>query len=543
VSHPICLDKMAKPELLDTIQDLQTRLNRLIADGGSDQYRELFERSADAILIIDGDTFVDCNQATVDMLRYQTKKELLQTHPSQLSPEKQSDGRDSFEKANEMISIAFEKGSHRFEWDHRRADGSVFPVEVLLTPVKKEDRIILHTVWRDITERKHLQTELMQAQKMEAMGKLTGGIAHDFNNLLVAIIGYTELLDAELSQDSEAKAFVEQIRLSGQRAAALIDQLLAFSRKQVLRPKLIDLNEIIANLEKMLTPILGEDIRLTTRLDEKPLYIKADPGQLDQVVVNLATNARDSMTHGGVLVIETRQVTLDEHSIGENLHLDSGDYAVIAVVDTGRGMDQSQIDQIFEPFFTTKDLHKGTGLGLSTVLGIVKQSGGDIVVLSEPDKGTVFKVYLPLTHERPQPKHAVHVAMRPQGNRKDQTILLVEDEAVVSGLIETVLRREGYRIIVAANGQEAMTLVETRNLKPDLLLTDVIMPEMGGPELAKRLADRMPSLKILYCSGYTDSALTQRGALEDGVELIQKPFAPVDLVSRVQEILSVKCPA
>jgi len=538
VSRPIYLNDMAKQELLDTIQELRTRLNKMTADSGSDQYRELFERSADAILIIDGDTFVDCNQATVDMLRYRTKRELLQTHPSELSPEKQPDGRDSFEKANEMISIAFEKGSHRFEWDHRRADDSVFPVEVLLTSVKKEDRMILHVVWRDITERKRLQSELMQAQKMEAMGKLTGGIAHDFNNLLVAILGYTDLLDKELPQDGEAKQFVEQIRLSGKRAATLVRQLLAFSRKQVLRPKLIDLNEIIAELEKMLKPILGEDIRLMTRLDDKPLYIEADPGQLEQVVVNLATNARDAMAHGGALVIETRQVTLDEDSIGENLHLDSGDYAVIAVVDTGRGMDQSHIDQIFEPFFTTKDMNKGTGLGLSTVHGIVKQSGGDIVVLSELDKGTVFKVYLPLTHERPQPKHAVHAAMAPQCNQKDQTILLVEDEKAVSGLIEAVLRREGYRIIVAANGLEAMAVVEARNLKPDLLLTDVIMPEMGGPELAKRLVERMPDIKVLYSSGYTDSALTQRGALEDGVELIQKPFAPEDLVTRVQELLS-----
>ncbi len=538
MSRPIYLNDMAKQELLDTIQELRTRLNKMTADSGSDQYRELFERSADAILIIDGDTFVDCNQATVDMLRYRTKRELLQTHPSELSPEKQPDGRDSFEKANEMISIAFEKGSHRFEWDHRRADDSVFPVEVLLTSVKKEDRMILHVVWRDITERKRLQSELMQAQKMEAMGKLTGGIAHDFNNLLVAILGYTDLLDKELPQDGEAKQFVEQIRLSGKRAATLVRQLLAFSRKQVLRPKLIDLNEIIAELEKMLKPILGEDIRLMTRLDDKPLYIEADPGQLEQVVVNLATNARDAMAHGGALVIETRQVTLDEDSIGENLHLDSGDYAVIAVVDTGRGMDQSHIDQIFEPFFTTKDMNKGTGLGLSTVHGIVKQSGGDIVVLSELDKGTVFKVYLPLTHERPQPKHAVHAAMAPQCNQKDQTILLVEDEKAVSGLIEAVLRREGYRIIVAANGLEAMAVVEARNLKPDLLLTDVIMPEMGGPELAKRLVERMPDIKVLYSSGYTDSALTQRGALEDGVELIQKPFAPEDLVTRVQELLS-----
>ncbi len=537
MSRTTCNDELTRSELLDTIQDLQSRLNKLTADGGSDQYREMFERSADAILIIDGDTFVDCNQATVNMLRYSTKSELLETHPSELSPPMQPDGRGSFEKANEMIAIAFEKGSHRFEWDHLRADGSVFPVEVLLTPVKKEDRTILHTVWRDITERKHLESDLLQARKMEAMGKLTGGIAHDFNNLLVAILGYTDLLDMELPGDSKTRQYVEQIRLSGQRAATLVGQLLAFSRKQVLEPKIIELNKIINDLEKMLAPILGEDIHFVTKLQEQSLFIKADPGQLEQVIVNLATNARDAMTRNGTLIIETRKVLLDEHSIGETLHLDSGAYAVMSVSDSGHGISQRDIEKIFDPFFTTKGLNEGTGLGLSSVHGIIKQSGGDIAVLSELEKGTVFKVYLPLTDERPKPKHAVQAGMRPKGSQKDKTILLVEDETVVSTLIETVLRREGYRIFVAANGREAITLIETLNLEPDMLLTDVIMPEMGGPELANTLHDKLPNMKILFCSGYTDSALTDRGAMGESVELIQKPFTPDSLIKRIREVL------
>ncbi len=537
MSKPISYDNLDRSQLLGEIQELNSLLNEQVAFSGSDQYRELFERSADAILIIAEDTFVDCNQATVDMLRYQTKDELLLTHPSELSPEQQPDGQKSFEKANEMIAIALEKGSHRFEWEHLRADGSPLPVEVLLTPVKKKNRTTLHVVWRDITERKRLEADLRQSQKMEAMGQLTGGIAHDFNNLLVAILGYADLLELELPEEGDLKEFAHQIKISGERAALLVGQLLAFSRKQVLQPKVIDLNEIITNMGKMLTPLLGENIEFITQLHDQPLFIKADPSQLEQVVVNLVTNGRDAMPRGGSLFVETKLLLQDEKRANKNLPLDPGFYAILSVADTGEGIAKEQLDSIFEPFFTTKSVNEGTGLGLATVHGIIKQSGGSIFVQSELDQGTVFTVYLPLTFERPQAQVDELETINEGRSEKGKTILVVEDEAAVSGLMKEILQREGYRVLMAENGQEAIELVGSLNLEPDLLLTDVIMPVMGGPELARRLAESLPKMKILYSSGYTDDALVVRGELEEGVELIQKPFPPRELILRLSKLL------
>ncbi len=453
----------------------------------TDQYRELFERSADAILIIDDDTFVDCNQATVDMLRYETREQVLQTHPSELSPQFQPDGRASFDKANEMIALAFEQGSHRFEWEHRRADGSVFPVEVLLTPLKQGDSKRLHVVWRDITERKRLEAELRQSQKMEAMGKLTGGIAHDFNNLLVAIIGYADLMHMDLPSNSHLLEYVEQIQLADDRAATLVGQLLAFSRKQVLQPKVIELNELLVNIEKLLEPMLGEDVQFISNLHKNPLHVKADPGQVEQVVINLATNARDAMPGKGRLVMETHLIHLGEGSISENSDLISGSYATLSITDTGDGIPPEHLNKIFDPFFTTKEINKGTGLGLSTVQGIVKQSGGEIIVKSELGKGSTFKIYLPITDEALVKATQQTSSDSNSEQKTKQTILLVEDESTVSGLVEKVLRREGYVVFVAENGIKALQLFDELKFEPDLLLTDVIMPEMGGPELAKAL--------------------------------------------------------
>jgi len=526
-----------REELEALIIRLRKQLHEFEVAQGENRYREIFERSADAILIIDDDTFVDCNQATVDMLGYGDKEELLRSHPSQLSPEKQPDGRSSFEKANEMIATAFERGSHRFEWYHQRADDSVFPVEVLLTPLAREGRPLLHTVWRDITERKHLELELRQAQKMEAMGKLTGGIAHDFNNLLVAVLGYAELLSLELPEESPLLEYAEQISLAGNRAASLVAQLLAFSRKQMLQPRVLDLHVVLRNLEKMLVPLLGEDIQFVQHFHSEPLLIKADEGQLEQVVVNLASNARDAMVEGGILVLETHRVCIDGQRAGEKTNLEHGNYAVLSVADTGEGIPTDHLVRIFDPFFTTRDMEQGTGLGLSTVHGIVKQSGGDITVRSEVGKGTIFKIYIPLTDEQPVPEAEAPRAEEKTDRRATEVVLLVEDEAGVSRLVENVLGRAGYQVFVATNGVEALELVEALDLKPNLLLTDVIMPRMGGPELARRLQEKMPDLKVLFSSGYTDSALINRGALENGVELIQKPFVPRVLLKRMRKVL------
>ena len=284
-------------------------------DAPRDPYRELFERSADAILIIEGETFIDCNDATVKMLRYSRKEDVLKTHPSELSPPFQPDGRPSFEKANEMIAIAFERGSHRFEWDHKRADGEVFPVEVLLTAVQERGRRVLHVVWRDITERKELEEKLRQAQKMEAIGKLAGGIAHDFNNLLVALLGHSQLLADLLRGQEQAGEHLHEIRRAGERAADLVRQLLAFGRKQELRPAALDLNHLVLDLRKLLERLIGEDVRLETSTAEGTVAVRADRGQLEQVLLNLAANARDAMPDGGALTIETERVQL-RHSGG-----------------------------------------------------------------------------------------------------------------------------------------------------------------------------------------------------------------------------------
>jgi PAS domain S-box-containing protein len=511
-------------------------------DGGSDagapnQYRELFERSADAILIIDKGTFVDCNLATVKMLGYRTKSELLQTHPSELSPEFQPDGRSSFEKAEAMILQAFEAGSHRFEWDHRRSDGSVFPVEVLLTAVPRGDREILHVVWRDITDRKRLEAELRHAQKMEAIGRLTGGIAHDFNNLLVAINGYAELLQMELPVDSPFLEYVERIKLAGDRAAGLIRQLLAFSRKQVLKPVVIDLNTMLTEVEKLLGPMLDANIVFECRHHDGPLPVRADPGSLEQVVINLITNARDAIDGRGTMILRTGLETVTSGMAFRQRSLRPGAYAVLVLSDSGSGIPDEHLDKIFEPFFSTKEMHRGTGLGLATVHGIVNQSGGEIDVRSELGVGTTFTVYLPLAAQEPIAGEAAVRTLPAARIVPPRTILLVEDEPAVLDLVKDTLDRIGYTVFTAGNGREALDLIEDQGLVPDLLLTDVVMPEMGGPELARSLTARFPAMKVLFASGYPDHGLGPNGMLAAGVELIHKPFGPRLLVDRVRQIL------
>ncbi|HOX27077.1 MAG TPA: ATP-binding protein [Candidatus Krumholzibacteria bacterium] len=502
-------------------------------DAGGDPYRELFERSADAILIIENETFVDCNQATVDMLRYRDKQELLQTHPADLSPPLQADGCPSFAKANEMIALALARGSHRFEWLHRRADGEIFPVEVLLTAVPGRDRPRLHVVWRDITERKRLETELRQAQKIEAIGKLAGGIAHDFNNLLVSILGHAELLAGALADQADLLEQVAEIKHAGERAAELVGQLLAFGRKQDLQPQVIDLNALLRDLTRLLVRVIGERIEVELRLAPDDLCVKADPAQLEQVVLNLATNARDAMPGGGVLTLATSLADESGAVNGAASRLEAGRYVVLEVRDTGEGISPDVLERIFDPFFTTKELGKGTGLGLSSVYGIIRQSGGDVTVESEVGVGTVFRIFLPSTDETP----LAAAPTSPVERRADahETILLVEDEASVASLVERVLSREGYTVLRARDGAEALAVARSRHF--DLLVTDMVMPRLGGRELARALLAERPQLCVLYTSGYTDSSLAEGLDAGEDLDLIQKPFTPRELLSRVRSAL------
>ncbi len=503
---------------------------------GADPYRELFERSTDAILIIEGDMFVECNDAAVRMLRCHSRAEVLRTHPSQLSPPLQSDGRDSFEKANEMIAIAFREGSHRFEWDHRRADGEVFPVEVLLTAVQESDRRILHVVWRDISERRQLEEQLRQAQKLEAIGKLAGGIAHDFNNLLVVVLGHAELLLEQLAARPTEQEHVRSIQRAGAAAADLVRQLLAFSRKQQLIPTTVELNELAQSVHHMLARLIEENILFRVRRAAQPLYVRADRTQLEQVLNNLVVNARDAMPLGGTLTIE-----LDRCSVaGTEAPVEPGTYASVVVSDSGIGMDAETSRRAFEPFFTTKPPGRGTGLGLATAYGIVRQSGGGMNLESSPGNGTKARIWLPLASAPAESPGSGAQATPPSaavGVGGPATVLVVEDEPAVSEVVRAALERRGYRVLSGRTGREALQLIEEAGAEVRLVITDVIMPGMGGPELVRCLRHRGHKPRVLFMSGYTDDALSSLLDTEDHVHLLTKPFALEELLRRVAEIL------
>ncbi|MCK9997354.1 MAG: response regulator [Candidatus Krumholzibacteria bacterium] len=515
------------------VQNLQDQLALFQEKVGLPSYRELFERSADANLVIDGDTFVDCNESTVKMLRYANREELLQTHPSELSPEFQPDGRISYEKANEMMALAFARGSHRFEWSHQRADGEVFPVEVLLTSVPLGNRNVLHVAWREITERKRLEEELRHAHKMEAVGKLAGGIAHDFNNILVAIMGYADILKEGVADRPELAEDAGEIIRASERAAKLTAQLLAFSRKQDLRPEVVDLDVLVGNLTGMIRRLIGEDIEMVLNNASVPLPVKVDPGQLEQVILNVVANARDSMADGGTLTIKTTRGA----KLGTNgVDLPAGRYVSLKFTDTGSGMDSEVIARAFEPFFTTKERGRGTGLGLSSVYGIIKQSGGDVRIVSHKGHGTTLEILLPESTEPLSGTRAPESDSK-SGTLGNEFILVVEDDEAAARLITRALEREGYRVMVAHNGDDALTLAEQNSWSFDMVLTDVIMPVMSGPVLVARLRQRMPDIPALFMSGYTDDVLERQGFSIEDVDLIRKPFSPDRLLSRVRTFL------
>ncbi len=379
------------------------------------------------------------------------------------------------------------------------------------------------------------EEQLRQAQKMEAIGQLAGGIAHDFNNLLTAINGYSDLTIRKLERHDPLRRNLEEIRKAGDRAASLTRQLLAFSRKQVLQPKILDLNSVISELQKMLQRLIGEDVELRTVLDPELGRIKADPGQIEQVIMNLAVNARDAMTEGGKLTIETVNVSLDAEYSGQHASAVPGPYVMLVVTDTGVGMSEATQKRIFEPFFTTKELGKGTGLGLSTVYGIVKQSGGYIWVYSETGMGTAFKIYLPRVDESAEEyRRSSGAEYSLQGN---ETILLAEDEEMVRKLASQVLKMYGYKVLESANGGGALSICEHHTGPIDLVITDVVMPEMSGREVAERVSLLRPEMKVLFMSGYTDNAIVHQGILDPKANFIQKPFSPTSLALKVRQVL------
>lgn len=421
-----------------------------------------------------------------------------------------------------------------------RKDGTSFWNELSISPVRDEKGQVTHFVGSqaDVTARRKLEEQLRQVQKMEAVGRLAGGVAHDFNNLLTIINGYSEVVLDSLEKNHPLADFVQQIQMAGERAASLTRQLLAFSRKQMLKPVVLDLNSLVRDMEKMSRRLISEDIQLVLELKPDLHRINADRGQMEQVVLNLILNARDAMPDGGSLVLETRNVELDANYVATHSEVIPGQHVSLSVCDTGCGMDKETQAHIFEPFFTTKEADKGTGLGLSTVYGIVKQSNGHIDVYSEPGLGTTFKIYFPahLAEDIQHPPEPVPVSIQ----RGTEGILLVEDEDGVRKLTAQILRSGGYRVVEAANGSDALKLIQQDQKQIHLVITDVVMPVMGGRQLMEQVRQFVPEVKVLFVSGYTEDAIVRHGILSSEADFLQKPFTAAALKSKVRELLDAR---
>jgi PAS domain S-box-containing protein len=472
----------------------------------------------------------DANPALVAMFGYSSATELAGSHLGSLY----ADAQQWFQTADYFRA---RKEFNNLTTECVRKDGSALVARISgrSIPNGKEGGTF-EIFMEDVTETRTLEMQLRQAQKMEAIGRLAGGIAHDFNNLLMVISGYSEFLLERVGPDPRLRGPAQEISNATQRATSLTRQLLAFSRKQMLAPKVLDLNEVVAENLKMLTRMIGEDIDLVMVPGPGIGAVRADPGQIDQVIMNLAVNARDAMPQGGKLTIETSNVTLDDTFARTHTPLTAGDYIMLAISDTGIGMDSDTQSRIFEPFFTTKGA-KGTGLGLSTVYGIVKQSGGFIFVDSQPQRGTAFRAYFPRVDGREDAAAAQDSVSLPRPVHGQETILLVEDETNLRRLARQYLETQGYKILEAEDGAAALQIVDGHKGTIDLLLTDVIMPGMNGRELAAQIANLLPDVRVLYMSGYTENAIGHDGTLDAGINLLQKPFSLPALKDRVREVL------
>jgi len=472
----------------------------------------------------------DANPAMIKMLGYSRPEEIAGKHLGSLY----SDAQQWFQTADHFRAG---KEFNNLSTELVRGDGTTMlaRISARIIPDGRQGPTF-ELFMEDITERRALEQQLRQAQKMEAIGRLAGGIAHDFNNLLMVISGYSEFLLERLGPDPSLRGPAQEISNAAQRATSLTRQLLAFSRKQMLAPKILDLNEVVTENLKMLTRMIGEDIDLVMVPEPTIGAVRADPGQIDQVIMNLAVNARDAMPDGGKLTIETANITLSNDFARMHAPLDPGDYIMLAISDTGLGMDGETQSRIFEPFFTTKGA-KGTGLGLSTVYGIVKQSGGYIFVDSQPARGTTFRMYFPRVDSKDEPATVQDAVGLPRPDRGQETILLVEDETNLRRLARQYLETQGYKILEAEDGAAALQIASGHKGEIDLLLTDVVMPGMNGRELAVHVAGDRRDIRVLYMSGYTENAIGHNGMLYAGINLLQKPFSLPALKDKVREVL------
>ena len=497
-----------------------------------EQYRALFENTPYPMWVFDLEThrLLAVNSAAIAHYGYRREEFLALKIEDLRAPEDIP--------ALEQHLATKEAGYHTTgPWRHRKKDGTLIEVQTSGHEITFAGRRAELVVIDDVTERKRLEEQFRQAQKMEAVGRLAAGVAHDFNNLLTAILGTTDLMIEDLPADDPDREGLLDIRGAAERAAVLTRQLLTFSRQQVVSPRMLRLNELITDLVKLLRRLLGEDVTIASALAPDCGAVKADPGQLEQVLVNLAVNARDAMPNGGRLTIETRNVDLDADYPTERVMIPAGRYVMLAVTDNGTGMDAQTNARIFEPFFTTKPVGKGTGLGLATVYGVVQQSGGYIWLYSELGHGTSFKIYLPrVDADGPQPAEEEQRASALDGS---ETVLVAEDEEAVRLIIAKALEARGYRVLSARDGSEALELAAGHG-GIDLLVTDVVMPDMNGRELSRCLTEARPNLRTLYLSGYTDDAMLHRGVLQEGVAFLQKPFSLGALARKVRDVIEAR---
>lgn len=501
-----------------------------------ERFRGLLEAAPDALIIIGSDGHILQGNAQTVLLFGYTREELYGQPVEMLLPEPfreiHSGYRTDYFAAprTRLMGAGLElQGLHK--------DGRKFPVEISLSPLETEEGVQVIAAVRDITEQKMMQEQLFESQKLESLGRLAGGVAHDFNNLLTAITGYTELAQMDVSSESEAAKFLTNVQAAALRAAALTKQLLMYARRQMVEFTAINLNKVILGIDPLLRRTIGESYELVLSLEESLWNVRTNASQMEQVLMNLIINARDSMPGSGRILVETANVTLDADYAKFHPGVTPGEYAMFTVSDNGSGIAKETQARIFEPFFTTKEMGKGTGLGLATCYGIIKQSSGNIWVYSELGQGTTFKVYLPRLQATPVIEEAIPQDEFTSGT---ETIMLVDDEPMVRDIAARVLRSQGYRVLEASNGAEALHIQSEWEGNIDLLVTDVVMPLMGGKELAQRLQQSRPDLKVLYMSGYTQNVILQQGVLKPDVVLITKPFTSSDLMKKVYEVLNTE---
>ncbi|HBA72392.1 MAG: hypothetical protein A2X82_07110 [Geobacteraceae bacterium GWC2_55_20] len=530
------LQVSGKVFIVSYVRDISEKIAAEADIARSEQkFRAIFESARDTIFLIAADSrFIECNPAATEMFRC-TKAELLKRNPQYFSPPTQPDGRDTNLNAKELITAALAGNPQSFEWRHRRPDGSEFDAMAVLSRFELDGAPVLLAIVRDISQKKSLENQLYHAQKMESIGTLAGGVAHDFNNLLTVICGYGFMIKTRLAPDDPQMVMIDQILSSSDRAAQLTRGLLTFSRKQAFDPKPVELNDIVGRVEKLLGRLIGADVEFITKLSEQSLRLLADEGQIEQVLMNLAVNARDAMPEGGSLIITTEEKR-EEHYSFHGL-IKPGNYAIINVSDTGCGMDENTRAKIFEPFFTTKELGRGTGLGLAIVYGIVKQHNGFINVYSEPGKGTTFKIHLPLITEMIATADA-EVEPPPRGGT--ETILFTEDDDIVRTMAGSFLRDSGYRVIAAVDGEDALEKFAEHKHEIDLLILDVMMPKKSGGEVYKTVKAQRPDIDVLFVSGYAADIIQQKGILGENIQFISKPVRPNDLLRKIREMLDMK---